>query len=41
MHYTNILQDFKVEWESCVARKEEDSPKVPSINNKDNDQLDP
>ena len=37
MHYANVLQDFKVEWEAYEALKEEDAPKEPSINDKDND----
>ena len=37
MHYTNVLQNFKVDWEAYQALREEDAPKAPSINDKDND----
>ena len=37
MHYTNVLSNFKIDHESHVDPKDEDTPKAPSINDKDND----
>ena len=37
MYYANVLQDFKLDWEAYQALKEEDAPKAPTINDKDND----
>ena len=37
MHYTNVLKDFKLEWEAFQAVKKEDFPKVPRINDRDGD----
>ena len=37
MHYANVLADFKVDREAYKALKEDDAPKAPSINDKDND----
>ena len=37
MHYANVIQDFKVEWEAYTALKDEDDPKAPTINDRDND----
>ena len=37
MHYANVLQDFKVDFEAYTSLKEDDAPKAPSINDKDND----
>ena len=37
MHYANVLQYFKVDWEAYWALKDDDAPKEPSINDKDKD----
>ena len=37
MHYANVLADFKVDHEAYKALKDDDAPKAPSINDKDND----
>jgi hypothetical protein len=37
MHYSNVLADFKVEWEDYESLKKQDDPDVPSISDKDND----
>jgi hypothetical protein len=37
MHYTNVLKEFKLEWEAFEAVKKEDDPKVPKINDRDGD----
>ena len=37
MHYGNVLQDFKVEYEAYIALKDEEAPKAPTVNDKDND----
>ena len=37
MHYTNILSNFKIEYEAYEALKKKDAPEVPKINDKDGD----
>ncbi len=37
MHYTNILSNFKIEFEAYEALKKKDAPDVPKINDKDGD----
>ena len=37
MHYSNVLMNFKVEWEAYQNLKEQDDPKVPKINDRDGD----
>ena len=37
MHYTNILTNFKVEYEAYEVMKKEDDPTIPKINDRDND----
>ena len=37
MHNTNVLSDFKVEEEAYADLKKKPEPKVPLINNRDND----
>ena len=37
MHYTNVLKDFKLEYDSYVELKDSDEPKIPKVNDKDND----
>ena len=37
MHYGNVLQNFKVEYEAYTALKDEEAPKAPTVNDKDND----
>jgi hypothetical protein len=37
MHYTNVLSEFKIEWEDYESLKKQDDPDVPSISDKDND----
>ena len=37
MHYTNILINFKVEYEAYEVMKKEDDPTIPKINDRDND----
>ena len=37
MHYTNVLYNFKIDYEVYVDLKDEDSLKSPSINDKEND----
>jgi hypothetical protein len=37
MHYTQVLKEFKVEWDSYQDLKSQDDPSVPLINDKDND----
>jgi hypothetical protein len=37
MHYTNVLADFKIEWEDYESLKKQDDPDVPTISDKDND----
>ena len=34
MHYTNVLIDFKVEWDAYTELKKEDPPKIPRISDK-------
>ena len=37
MNYSNILMNFKVEWEAYKDLKELDEPKVPKVNDRDGD----
>ena len=37
MHYTNVLQDFKIEYEGYTVLKNSDAHEAPAINDKDND----
>jgi hypothetical protein len=37
MHYQNVLQNFKLEWEAYEAVKKEDDPKIPKVNDRDGD----
>ena len=37
MHYNNVLKSFKIEWETYQDLRDQDSPDVPLINDKDND----
>ena len=37
MHYTNVLSNFKIEWEDYESLRKQDDPDVPSISDKDND----
>ena len=37
MHYTNVLQSFKIEWETYQDLRDQSEPEVPLINDKDND----
>ncbi len=37
MHYGNVLHNFKVEYEAYTALKDEEAPKAPNVNDKDND----
>ena len=37
MHYTNVLRELKLEWETFDAMKKEDDPKVPKINDRNGD----
>jgi len=37
MHYTNILCNFKIEFEAYEALKKKDAPDIPRINDKDGD----
>ena len=37
MHYTNVLSDFKIEWDDYESLREQDEPTVPLINDRDND----
>ena len=37
MHYGNILAEFKIEWDAYLDLKEQDAPKPPTINDRDND----
>jgi hypothetical protein len=37
MHYTNVLSNFKVEWEDYESLIKQDDPVVPSVDDKDND----
>lgn len=37
MHYTNVLSNFMIEYESYLELKKGDDPKVPRINDKDTD----
>ena len=36
-HHSNILADFKIEWDAYHDLKNEDAPKCPAINDRDND----
>ena len=35
MHYTNVLSDFKVEWEDYEKLREADEPAIPKINDRE------
>ena len=37
MHYTNVLSNFMIEYESYLELKKGDDPKIPRINDKDSD----
>ena len=37
MHYTNVLKEFKLEWEAYEAVKDEGDPKIPKVNDRDGD----
>ena len=37
MHYTNVLQMFKIEWETYQDLRDQKEPEVPTINDKDSD----
>ena len=37
MHYGNFLSDFKVEWDSYEDLRTQDDPKVPKVNDKEQD----
>ena len=37
MHYTNVLSNFKIEFETYEALKKEDAPDIPKISDKDGD----
>ena len=37
MHYTNVLADFKQEWEAYKDLRGLDKPKVPKISDRDGD----
>lgn len=37
MHYTNVLSNFKVEYDAYLELKEEDEPKVPKINDRESE----
>ncbi len=37
MNYANVLVNFKVEWEAYQMLRDEDEPKVPKVNDRDND----
>ena len=37
MHYNNVLSDFKIDWDTYVNLKSQDSPEVPLVNDKDSD----
>ena len=37
MHFTNVLKDFKVEWDTYQDLREQDEPDVPLVSDKDGD----
>ena len=37
MHYTNVLTNFKLEWDDYESLKTQDDPTVPMVNDKDHD----
>ena len=37
MHYANVLKDFKMEYDSYVEVKDSNAPKIPKVNDRDND----
>ena len=37
IHYGNVLYDFKVEWDAYEDLRTQDDPKVPKVNDKDQD----
>ena len=37
MHYINVLKNFKMEYDSYIEIKDSDSPKIPKVNDRDND----
>ena len=37
MHYGNVLSEFKVEWNAYRDLRTQDEPKVPKLNNKEQD----
>ena len=37
MHYTNVLMQFKLEWEAYQDLKDKDDPKIPKVNDRDGD----
>jgi hypothetical protein len=37
MHYTNVLANFKIEWEDYESLIKQDEPSIPAVDDKDND----
>ena len=37
MHYTNVLADFKVEWEDYEKLQDADEPTIPKVNDRDSE----
>ena len=37
IHYTNVLSNFKIEWDTYGELKKDDDPNVPVLDDKDND----